>query len=430
MRRLKRIRSNGDVSEFLDQVLGDTDKRPAPWGRPPVGGSPWFGPAMNETPRPVRFLIWGKAANEADWRRLEAADRLAIDTESDPFHRYFEKVCLIQISTDDADYLYDPLEVGLAEPLRALLSEPRRTLVLHGADYDVRTLKQSFSLTLGTLFDTALAAQFLGKSNTGLKSLLESELQIEIDKGEQRSDWGRRPLTDAQISYARQDTRYLLALAAHLQSELEDLGRLSWLTEECELLRHRMPVEKTFDPETWRKVKRASELSAAGRRALRAAYIWREEAAQEADKPPFRIARNDQLFRLARAIDSRGPRVLARLKQLEFLPKDIDRAALGHAIAEGLGGPDPGERRRPSPSGTPRVPHSPESKERLARLRAARATWAEQLGLDPGFLVSSALLDQVARDAPESLNQLANVTGMTSWRIEAVGSKIMEALRL
>lgn len=122
--------------------------------------------------------------------------------------------------------------------------------------------------------------------------------------------------------------------------------------------------------------------------------------------------------------------MLARLKRLEFLPKDIDRVALGHAVAEGLERPDPGERRKPSPSGTPRTPHTPASKARLAKLRDGRAIWANDLDLDPGFLVSSALLDDVARAAPETLDQLASVTGMTAWRVEAVGAKIMEALRL
>ncbi len=388
---------------------------------------------MNETTRPVRFLDPGKSetdASDGDWSRLADARRLAVDTEADAFHRYFEKVCLIQLSVEDADYLYDPLERGLVPSLRNILADEGRTLVLHGGDYDVRSLKQSFGLTLGTLFDTALAAQFLGMKNTGLKAVLEAELGVVIDKGEQRSDWAQRPLSDAQVAYAREDTMHLLPLATVLERRLGDVGRLHWHREECALLRQREPTEKAFDPEAWRKVKGASDLAAAGRRALRAAFVWREQAARDADKPPFRIARNDQLLRLSRAIDKRGPRILARLKALEFLPKDIDRAALGHAIADGLGGPDPGERRRPSPSGTPRAAHSPASKERLARLRAERTTWARDLGMDPGFLVSSAVLDQVSRVSPASLDQLASVTGMTSWRIEAVGSRIMETLRL
>ena len=385
---------------------------------------------MGEEKRPIRFLRWGKPDSDGAWQRIERSSRLAIDTESDPFHRYFEKVCLIQLSTEDEDFIYDPLQDGLVDALRTVLSDERRMLVLHGADYDVRTLKHSFELTLGTVFDTALAAQFLGMRNTGLKTLLETEFGVVIDKGEQRSDWGQRPLTDAQVAYARQDTMHLLPLAALMEDRLRDIDRLEWLREECVLLRDRPPVEKTFDPESWRRVKGASELTGKGRRAIAAAFIWREDVARASDKPPFRIVRNDQLMRLAKAIDRQGAKVLARLKRLEFLPKGIDRYALGRALATGLEGPDPGERRRPSPSGTPRTPHSPESKERLARLREGRAAWAQELGLDPGFLVSSALLDQVARSAPTNMDQLASVTGMTSWRIAAVGAQIMEALRL
>ena len=331
--------------------------------------------------RPVRFLGSGKPETDVDWSRLERCERLAVDTESDPFHRYFEKVCLIQISTPDEDFIYDPLDRGLAEPLRAVLSDEDRVLVLHGADYDVRTLKQSFDLALGTLFDTAVAAQFLGFRNTGLKALLESELGIVIAKDEQRSDWGQRPLTDAQLAYARQDTMHLLPLAERLEARLRDINRLDWHREECELLRGREPVEKTFDPESWRRVKGASELSGRGRRAIHAAFSWREDVARSVDKPPFRIARNDQLLRLAKAIDTQGPRVLGRLKRLEFLPKGIDRTALGFALAAGLEGPDPGERRRPSPSGTPRTSSLP----RVQREAGKAAHGARDVGPRPGF---------------------------------------------
>jgi len=396
----------------------------------PASGLKGLHENMVEPQRSVRFLSWGKPEAEADWQRLVQATRIAVDTESDPFHRYFEKVCLIQISTESEDFIYDPLVHGLVEPLRRVLTDRERIVVLHGGDYDVRTLKQSFQLTLGRVFDTALAAQFLGMRNTGLKALLEAELDIVIDKGEQRSDWGQRPLTEAQVAYARQDTMYLLPLANRLNERLQEIGRKTWHEEECARLRERLPVEKIFDPESWRKVKGAQALGGRGRRVLQAAFVWREDAARAADKPPFRIARNDQLFRLAKAIDTQGPRVLARLKRLEFLPKGIDRTALGLAVATGLEGPDPGERRKPSPSGTPRVPHSQVSKERLSRLRAGRTEWANKLGLDPGFLVSSALLDQVARIAPQSVDELAGVTGMTAWRIEAIGAQIMETLRL
>ncbi|MEM7678692.1 MAG: ribonuclease D, partial [Myxococcota bacterium] len=98
---------------------------------------------MVEPQRSVHFLLDGQGT-EADWQRLTDAPRVAVDTESDPFHRYFEKVCLIQISTESEDFIYDPLDRGLVDPLRKVLADSERIVVLHGGDYDVRALKQSF----------------------------------------------------------------------------------------------------------------------------------------------------------------------------------------------------------------------------------------------------------------------------------------------
>lgn len=375
----------------------------------------------------ARFLDFQAAGVDADLAILEAAPRIALDTESDPFHRYYEKICLLQISTEERDFFFDPLEHGMPDRLRALLTDPNKLMLLHGADYDVRALKQSFDLPLVRLIDTGLAAQFLGRTNTGLKALLEEELSIVIDKGEQRSDWGRRPLTDKQLRYARQDTMHLLPLADRLLGHLDALGRRHWLEEECAALLEKAPAEKVFDPDGWRKIKGSKSLQKRGRQALAALYRWREGEAQEADKPPFRILRSEAMVRLATQIDRQGMLSEKRLKATKTVPNWIDRARVLEAIAEGLEGPVP-DARGPRKRGKPGIPHTPRSKAALDALRKGRVEWAAALGMDPGFLVSSAVLEAIAKRAPEDEGTLAAVPGMNRWRMEAIGAQILAAV--
>lgn len=375
----------------------------------------------------ARFLDFGAPDIDAQLAHLADAPRLALDTESDPFHRYYEKICLLQISSDTRDFFFDPLPNGLPDALRQILTDPARTIVMHGADYDVRALKQSFGLPLTRIVDTGLAAQFLGRTNTGLKALLEEELSVVIDKGEQRSDWGHRPLTEQQLRYARQDTMHLLPLADRLLSALDTLGRRHWLEEECELLLTKEPVEKVFDPEDWRKIKGAKSLQKRGRQVLASLYRWREAAAQEADRPAFRILRSEAMVRLATQIDRQGRISDKHLKATKIVPNWIDRAHVLEAIEAGLAGPVP-DARGPRKRGTPGIPHTARSKARLEALRKGRLEWAKGLGMDPGFLVSSAVLDTIAKHAPEDEGALGAVPGMTRWRVEAIGSGVSAVL--
>ncbi len=383
------------------------DARPAYWLRP-------------SHPEGVKFL-----------EALQDEPRLALDTEADPFHRYFEKVCLIQISSPEADYLFDPLEDGMPDSLKELLCAPGRLWVLHGADYDVRALRRDFEVKLGRIFDTSVAARILGRANLGLKDLLHELLEVEISKKEQRSDWGKRPLSLAQQQYALADTRHLLELAEVLKGELEQQDRLLWLEEECAILKTAQHQPRVFDEESWRKVKGAKELRAVGRKVLRAIFLWREQQAQHQDVPAFRVLRNDQLLRLAQIIERDGNWRLAQLKRLKFLPKFLDWSSLEKVLVDGVAAEDPGPRRKPGPShGKTKGSLDGEGKKRLARLRKGREQWAQTLALDPGFLVSGATLERVASAQPRDLSQLRKIDGLTRWRVDVLGAQIIAALEL
>lgn len=358
---------------------------------------------------------------------LRGFSRLALDLEADSFHVYFEKICLVQISTPERDLIFDPVTHGMPEALKTVLSEPGRTWVLHGADYDVLSLKRELDLTLGGLFDTMIAARFLGYEALGLQAVLQRELGVEISKSEQRSDWGRRPLSASQLGYARQDTEHLLPLAERLSERLAERGRLSWVVEECELLRHRTPTPKVFDEHGWLKIKGARALPESGQRALKAGYLWRDEVARRTNRAPFRVIGNETLFAIASSVSKDGARALSSLHQRRGVPRGMDLRPLEAAIRRALGETAPiVPRRTPDEKRPPAL--DPAARQRLDRLRSARQEWSASLGLDPGVLVPTALLEALAREPPEDLTGLAAAPGMTSWRIEALGLPILAVL--
>ena len=151
-------------------------------------------------------------------------------------HHYPERVCLVQVATPQSTYLLDPLALVDLSPLGPALSSPRVLKLLHGADYDVRGLNRDWGLTITNLFDTHIAARFLGLERVGLAALLLDVLGIDIPKDRriQRADWSKRPLDDRALEYAAADVCYLFDLHDIMTERLQELGRMEWVREECE----------------------------------------------------------------------------------------------------------------------------------------------------------------------------------------------------
>ncbi len=379
---------------------------------------------IDEAPR---FLIPDDTESSRAWDSLHEEDTLALDLESDSFHRYYPKVCLIQISSSRDHYLFDPLCHGMPPALRDLLTSSTRTWVLHGAESDVRSLQASFELKLGRICDTSVAAQVLGLKTLGLKALLEAELGLSISKAQQRSDWAQRPLSPAQLFYAQEDTRHLLPLAEALRSKLEAQNRAGWVREECERIRHLVPSTRTFDEHGWRKIKGAKQLQSDGIHVLYGAYLWREDRAQKLDRAPFRVLRNEVLIRLALEVDKTGWGALPSLRRLPFLPRSMDFGGLRRFIERAMASGKATEASRIPKVSTAKLP-APGDKARVQKLRASRALWAERLGLDEGFLLAKPLLERLVRAQPRSLESLRAVDGMGTWRVEVLGPQILEVL--
>ncbi|MFC1890608.1 ribonuclease D, partial [Thermodesulfobacteriota bacterium] len=289
---------------------------------------------MNDTAATADFLYIDSNTTMLDLvSRLEGAGEIALDTEADSLHHYFEKVCLIQLSTGGEHFIVDPLCGMDLSPMLGLLA--RRPLVLHGADYDIRMMRSSFGFLPETeVFDTMLAARLLGHDKLGLASLAERFFGVELGKAGQKSDWSRRPLSAAQLRYASDDTRHLLPLAERLRQDLEKLGRINWHQEACESMVQQATVEIARDPDTVWRIKGSGKLPERQLNFLRALWHWRNGEARAIDRPPFHVFGNRELLDLAAQADRSLKSALADAPKLHRRCRGNRLEALRAALRE------------------------------------------------------------------------------------------------
>jgi ribonuclease D len=348
---------------------------------------------------------------------------LALDSESDSLHHHREKVCLIQVATPQAACLVDPLPAFRdLEALGELTADPGVVKVLHGADYDVTTLKRDFGFRFANLFDTMIAARFLGLPEVGLQALALRELGVALSKDSQKDDWSRRPLTPAQEAYALADVTHLLDLHARLVGKLRSLGRLEWVQEECDAVAALEPARKGRDPEGWTRIKGVRRLSRRQQAVVRAAHAWREALAESTDIPAFKLMGSEALL----ALGEKTPRTAGELRGVKGVPPRVQAqgASLLQALEAALRLPEEELPRLPA---APR-PVVPEAvRKRVEVLKKWRADEAARLGLDVSVVLPQRLLDPVAERPPRLASELDAVDGFRRWRRQAFGEAITKA---
>ncbi len=366
------------------------------------------------------------AGAEALARELRGAPAIALDTEADSLHHYPERLCLIQVADPDGRVFFlDTLELPDLEPLQPLLADPAVRKVLHSGDNDVVHLKRRFALELGGLWDTMLAARFLGVRELGLERLLQKYLDVPPVRSQQKTDWARRPLTPAQEAYAAEDVRHLIALRERLLGDLRALGREGWLEEECAALAALPVPERTAEEDGHRRIRGAARLGPRGLAVLQALHLQREAWARAEHRPPFKVLSPETLLAVAERLP-RDRQALAGLPGLS--PRLLERYGPGllAAVERGLVAPLSPPSRGARPPGRPAV--TPAARVRAEAVRRWRAEAAEALGLDPGVLLPQRLIDLLAVEPPATLDRLAAVPGFRRWRVEAFGPAILAAL--
>ncbi|GAC1620470.1 MAG: ribonuclease D [Nevskia sp.] len=340
---------------------------------------------------------------------------LALDTEFLREDTYHPILCLVQVGDGETDVCIDTLALKGAPltPLWDLLATPGMSKVVHAASQDLEIFIHLGHGTITPMFDTQVAAALLGYGDQlGYAGLVEKMTGLKLDKSLTRTDWSRRPLTAAELAYAAADVRHLSEIHPRLRAELSARGRLAWMEEDCARLadpsRYRNPPE-----DAWRRLKGLPRLGPEMQSVAVALAAWREQVAQERNRPRKWIIDDEALYRIA----ERRPRSLDALQALQVLPpKTIEKhgATLLALVAAAEGGP--------VPPAVLELPLSEPEKTRLKQLQDRLRALSEALGIPLSVLAPRADLEALVRYGSE-----AQVTVLQGWRHEVVGRALLDA---
>ena len=363
------------------------------------------------------------AAVEQFTTEIANVREIALDTEGASFHRFVDRIYLLQLSTRERHAVIDPLPIGPPAGLGKLLESPSVEVVFHDADYDLRLLQQDYGWKITNIFDTRVAAQLLGYTAFGLAALLQRFFDVKLDKKHQRADWSMRPLTADMLDYAAQDTRFLLQLKDLMSAELEKTGRMAWAREEFALLEG----TRWSDEEpgmSFLKLKGARDLDRRELAVLRELVPWRDAVAKQLDRATFRVLGNEQLLDIART----QPASREALGRIKGMPRGVleqrggellDAVQRALAVAE---------------SELPRFPRAArwdrdaDFDTRVSAVKTARDEAATRLALDPGVLCSRDRMEAVARRNPATVDEVSEVTELRRWQVNELASAFVTAL--
>jgi ribonuclease D len=372
---------------------------------------------------PPYHLITSGAALARLMEELRTEPVLALDTEASSFHRYKERICLIQLSTRAKTWLIDPLVIDDMGPLGKALADPAIEWVIHDADYDLRMLKKMYGYRAANVFDTMVSVELLNEPELGLAANLKKHFGVELNKKFQKADWSKRPLSNDMLAYAAMDTRHLIGFRDILKGELEAKDRMAWAKEEFEALVH-IPFAPTEEEPGFLRIKGAKALKPRQLAVLRELHAWREGVAEKIDRAPFMVLGNDVMIEASkeppedlRAFATRkgvGESIIAR-----------SGPAIMKAIATGLDLP---KEQWPRVAKPKRYDRDEDYEERLKRLKRTRDEIATARDLRQGIVCPNHVLSDIARLLPGDLHALAGIEGLRGWQVREFGEALLRAL--
>jgi len=357
-------------------------------------------------------------------KSIETEKRVGFDLEADSMYHFSEKVCLLQVASKNTAFVIDTLKLRDLSLLKPLFLRNDVIKVFHGADYDVRSLFRDFGIEIKNLFDTELASRFLGIKETGLEAVLRNRFDLKLEKKYQKKDWSERPLSLDMLNYALNDVRHLVSLSEILEKELNDIGRLSWVKEECEILCRVRSPEDNGEP-LFLKFKGAGKLGLRTLAVLEALLQFRREMAQKKDRPLFKIMGNDSILKLAET----RPGSLEKIMNMEALSQrqlDIYGKDVIGVISKALNIPE---------NMLPVYPRkktsliSEAASKRIEALKIWRDKKAVKLNIDPGLLLNKALINSIGVKKPVTKEGLEAIIDMKNWQKREFGEEIIKILR-
>ncbi|MDZ4761045.1 MAG: ribonuclease D [Alphaproteobacteria bacterium] len=357
-------------------------------------------------------LITDTASLQAACQTLAKGDYLALDTE---FHRettYWPQLCLVQAATDEFDVLVDPLAPGIdLAPLLALIADRSKTKVFHAARQDLEIFSRIMGEVPSPIFDTQIAAMACGLGDSiSYENLVSRVVKGSVDKSSQFTDWMRRPLSDKQLAYARGDVTYLRRIYKILRDRLIKLERLDWIEDEHAALVD--PEIYAFDPQqSWKRLK-LRKFKPDYLAVLAAVAAWREQVAQETDKPRGRILKDDAIQEIAQ----QKPRSGEAIERLRAVPTGFSRSRHGQSLVATINAALDNPSRyapdieRQEASGPP-----PGALTELLKVLLKQV--ADDHGVAPRLIANSADVERIAREASP------DVAALKGWRAKVFGDQ-------
>jgi ribonuclease D len=351
---------------------------------------------------------------------LSEEDILAVDTESNSLYAYQEQVCLIQFSTREKDILVDALALPDLSSLGPLFRSDQILKVFHAAEYDLICLFRDYGFKFSFLFDTMIAARTLGYQKIGYGALLEQHFNIQMKKKYQRANWGKRPLKQEMLEYARLDSHYLIPLQQILRRELEEADRWELALEDFRRLTQNIEdTTESSEADFW-KLRGARDLNPRAAAILKSVYQFRESIAREQERPSFKVMSHQAVVEVAQS----APKRREDLFKLEALS-----SRLAHRYATGL--LEAVEKGQKAPPEYPPHHERPEAKvlERIDALREWRKLTGSGLSVPSDVILPRDVLNRIARANPRDIEHLKDQMRDIPHRFNRFGHEILKILQ-
>ena len=345
---------------------------------------------------------------------LTAQPRIAVDTESNSLHAFRERVCLVQFSTPKKDYIVDPLILQDLSPLAPLFADKKIEKIFHAAEYDLICLRRDFGFEFASIFDTMQAARVLGYQFVGLDNLLQEKFTVKMDKRHQKADWGARPLSLAQIDYARFDTHFLFQLRDLLENELREKGRLDIALEDFVLACAVNGGKEKTNGSSWKRFASRKDITPRELTILSELCTCRDGIAEKLDRPAFKVVSDDMLLDIARSLPEKDVDLAGiglSLKQIHLWGRDILAAAKRGVDAPLVKREQP---RRPSDAVL----------RRIEKLKNWRKNLAREQAVESDIILPKLYLGMLAENPPKSLKDLEQVMSNSPTRFALYGTQI------
>ncbi|MCL4530727.1 MAG: HRDC domain-containing protein [Chloroflexi bacterium] len=347
---------------------------------------------------------------------LNGQTRIAVDTESNSLHAYRERVCLIQFSTPETDYILDPFAFDNLDALAPIFANPRIEKIFHALEYDVICLRRDYGFEFCNLFDTMQAGRILGRKLAGLDRLLEDKFGVKVNKRFQKADWAVRPLSRDLLLYARLDTHYLIPLRDLLKAELEAKGLWPLAQEDfrmgCAPNGSKPRVESPY----WTRFSARRDLTLRDLTVLNELAAFREQMAAQLDRPTFKVLSDDRLIAIAKA----KPVSAEDLQNVGLTSRQMQYwgTQILSAVKRGMEGP-------PVQRIPPQRPDDAYIK-RLDKLKKWRKKVAEEMDVESDVVLPRSLLLALAERGPDDFTKIMQ---HSPWRMARFGSQILKVLR-